>query len=278
MAETLTKFVYQEEAMEREFCFDCTAPQDRAMTQKEIASALQRRLDLYTRERCPRMMALADRLNRVEKVSPEVSERRARWRLRFAPLDWALGTLMLAAAWTDPMEMPVVLAAGLAGMLLGVVLLWSRKRGTVTVLQLAAGAVFVFLGIAGRESMGALLSLGLVYLVIGVVAAVPRKKTRESTFEKQALPLLDAMEKAQGHRVCLIFSDTGMKLAVEEDISQECPNDQLEAAVETHSLLVLAFGGRAVTLQKKDMVSGGLDELRSELARMRYTGFQPDPE
>lgn len=264
--------------MEREFCFACTAPQDRNLTQNEIANALQRRLDLYSRERCPRLMALADRLDRVEKVPPEVSERRARWRLRFAPLDWALGTLMLAAAWTDPMKMPVVLAAGFVGMLLGVVLLWSRKRGTVAVLQLAAGAVFLFLGIAGRETMGSLLSLGLVYLVIGVVAAVSRKKSGRSTFEKQALPLLDAMAKAQGHRVCLIFSDTGMKLAVEEDVSQEYPNDQLEAAVETHSLLVLAFAGRAVTLQKKDMVSGSLDELRGELARMRYTAFQPDPE
>lgn len=264
--------------MERKFCFVCTAPEDRKTAQNEIACALQRRLDLYTRARCPRMMALADRLNRVEKVPPEIRQRRARQRTGFAVLDWVLGTLMLVAAWTDPTEMPVVLAAGLVGMLLGVALLWGRKRGTVAILQLAAGGICLFLGAAARETSGPLLSLGLLYLAIGIAAAVSRKKRRRNSFEEQAQPLLEAMDTANGHQVCLTFSDTAMKLAVEEETSQEYPNDQLEAAIETDHLLVLALAGRAVTLQKKDLVSGSLADLRCELARMRYTAFQPDPE
>lgn len=262
--------------MEREYCFACTAPEDRDRTQLEIAFALERRMDLYARDRCPRLTALTDKLNSIEKVPPEVSERRARRRIWFAALDWALGTLMLVAAWTDPAAMPAVLVAGILGTLLGIALFWKRKRGTVAIIQIAAGATLLFLGAADRNTSGSLLSLGAVYLAIGVVAAVSRHGRRRRTFEKQALPLAEKMAGAQGRTVRLIFSDTGMRLAVEEDVSQEYPNDQLEAAIETYDLLVLAFAGQGVALQKKDLTVGTLPDLRGELGRMHFTEFRTD--
>lgn len=257
--------------MEREFCFACTAPENREQARQEIAHALEKRLDLYTRERCPRLMALTDRINSVPKVSPEVSERRARRRTLFGGVDWVLGTVLLMAAWTDPAGMPVVLGAGIVGAATGIVLLWRRRRRLLAVLQIVVGLLLaVVMGTSGGELAG-LAGMGIVYLVIGVAALIPGRRPRESTFEKQAAPLAERLEWAGGQQVRLIFSDTGMRLAVGEDISQEYPDDQLETAVETEHLLMLAVADQGVALQKKDLPGEDLPALRRELARMKYT-------
>lgn len=262
--------------MEREFRFACTAPENREQVRQEIAYALEKRLDLYTRERCPRLTALTDRINSVPKVSPEVSRRRAVLRTPFAVVDWLLGTVLLMAAWTDPAGMPVVLGAGIVGAVTGIVFLWRRKRRLLAVLQIVLGLLLaVVMGTSGGELAG-LAGMGIVYLVIGAAALLPAGRSRKSAFEKQAEPLAERLEWAEGKQVRLIFSDTGMRLAVGEDVSQEYPDDQLETAVETEHLLMLAVANQGVTLQKNDLPGEELPALRRELARMKYTCLMAD--
>lgn len=264
--------------MERKFRFACTAPQDLALAQKEIAQALEKRLDLHSRKCCPRLMALTDRINSVPKVSPEVSERRARRRTLFGGVDWLLGTVLLMAAWTDPAGMPVVLGAGIVGAVTGIVLLWRRRRRLLAVVQMVVGLLLaVVMGTTGGELAG-LAGMGILYLVIGVAALLlPKDRPRTNSFEQQAEPLAERLVWSGGKTVQLIFTDTGMRLAVGEDQSQEYPNDQLEAAIETEHLLLLSFSGQAVTLQKQDLTEGSLPDLRRELSRMKYTCFAEDP-
>ena len=124
--------------------------------------------------------------------------------------------------------------------------------------------------------LAGLAGMGIVYLVIGAAALLPAGRSRESTFEKQAEPLAERLEWAEGKQVRLIFSDTGMRLAVGEDVSQEYPDDQLETAVETEHLLMLAVADQGVALQKNDLPGEELPALRRELARMKYTCLMAD--
>lgn len=259
--------------MEREFVFNCTAP-DGQSARAQIAAALEKRMDLYSRERLPRLWGLADRLNRVEKVSQQVSDRRARVRRVLGTVDWVLGTMLLAAAWTEPAELPLLLVVGIVGTVLGILCLWKRRRAVLAVLHLALGVVFLMASFGDPAELGNQMSLGLLYLVIGIAAIAYKKRKAGNPYEQQAGPLAELLAEVAGQTVRLIFSDTGLKLAAGEDVSQEIPYEQLEYAFETSDLVMLALSDRAVTLQKKDLTEGTLPDLREELARTRFADLQ----
>ena len=257
--------------MEREFVFNCTAP-DGQSARAQIAAALEKRMDLYSRERIPWLWGLADRLNRVEKVSQQVSDRRARVRRILGTVDWVLGTMLLAAAWTEPAELPLLLVVGIVGTVLGILCLWKRRRAVLAVLHLALGVVFLMASFGDPAELSNLMSLGFLYLVIGIAAIAYKKRKAGNPYEQQAGPLAEVA----GQTVRLIFSDTGLKLAAGEDVSQEIPYEQLEYAFETSDLVMLALSDRAVTLQKKDLTEGTLPDLREELARTRFADLQEE--
>lgn len=261
--------------MEREFVFNCTAP-DGQSARAQIAAALEKRMDLYSRERLPWLWGLADRLNRVEKVSQQVSDRRARVRRVLGTVDWVLGTMLLAAAWTEPAELPLLLVVGIVGTVLGILCLWKRRRAVLAVLHLALGVVFLMASFGDPAELGNLMSLGLLYLVIGIAAIAYKKRKAGNPYEQQAGPLAELLAEVAGQTVRLIFSDTGLKLAAGEDVSQEIPYEQLEYAFETSDLVMLALSDRAVTLQKKDLTEGTLPDLREELARTRFADLQEE--
>ncbi len=259
--------------MEREFVFNCTAP-DGQSARAQIAAALEKRMDLYSRERLPWLWGLADRLNRVEKVSQQVSDRRARVRRVLGTVDWVLGTMLLAAAWTEPAELPLLLVVGIVGTVLGILCLWKRRRAVLAVLHLALGVVFLMASFGDPAELGNLMSLGLLYLVVGIAAIAYKKRKAGNPYEQQAGPLAELLAEVAGQTVRLIFSDTGLKLAAGEDVSQEIPYEQLEYAFETSDLVMLALSDRAITLQKKDLTEGTLPDLREELARTRFADLQ----
>ena len=103
-------------------------------------------------------------------------------------------------------------------------LLWRRRRRLLAVLQIVVGLLLaVVMGTSGGELAG-LAGMGIVYLIIGVAALIPAGRPRESTFEKQAGPLAGRLGRAERKsQVRLIFSDTGMRLAVGEDVSRGIP-------------------------------------------------------
>ena len=271
-----TEYPGQEECeMEREFVFNCTAP-DGQSARAQIAAALEKRMDLYSRERLPWLWGLADRLNRVEKVSQQVSDRRARVRRVLGTVDWVLGTMLLAAAWTEPAELPLLLVVGIVGTVLGILCLWKRRRAVLAVLHLALGVVFLMASFGDPAELGNLMSLGLLYLVIGIAAIAYKKRKAGNPYEQQAGPLAELLAEVAGQNVRLIFSDTGLKLAAGEDVSQEIPYEQLEYAFETSDLVMLALSHRAITLQKKDLTEGTLPDLREELARTRFADLQEE--
>ena len=183
--------------MEREFVFNCTAP-DGQSARAQIAAALEKRMDLYSRERLPWLWGLADRLNRVEKVSQQVSDRRARVRRVLGTVDWVLGTMLLAAAWTEPAELPLLLVVGIVGTVLGILCLWKRRRAVLAVLHLALGVVFLMASFGDPAELSNLMSLGFLYLVIGIAAIVYKKRKAGNPYEQQAGPLAELLAEVAG--------------------------------------------------------------------------------
>ena len=99
--------------MEPTFLFQPT-PLDAAALRPQVRRALERRTELLSRQRCPRIWALTDRLNRVEQVSSGSLQLRRQLHLILGLVDGALGLFLLLPGLMDPGALPLPLLVGAA--------------------------------------------------------------------------------------------------------------------------------------------------------------------
>lgn len=247
------------------FSFQITAI-DPALLSPQVSRALEKRTELVSRRKYPKMWSLTDKLNRVEKAPPAVREARQKRRTLLGLLDWLFGAFLLIPGSVEPQELLVPLLFGAACFGVGVTVLWRNRRTLLGVLSLAAG---VFLGAGALGSMselGRLLPLGAVCAIIGVAALLTRKGPKQNPFDRAAHQLLESRALCPGaDDVRIAFSQDGMVLGYGQKDSHTVPYSSFELVLETEDLLLPIYDDSVVILQKKDLLCGAVPELREWL-------------
>lgn len=114
-----------------DYVFQIT-PYDSPELVRQVSDALERRTELRSRKKCPKMWKLTDRLCKKRASEGCLEKRRKRYRV-YGMLLIMLGVVLFVPGAMDPKELLVPLLAGAAGILAGGLTLWSgrgRKRRT----------------------------------------------------------------------------------------------------------------------------------------------------
>lgn len=254
--------------METVFSFSIT-PLDRALL-PQVQTVLSRRVELDSRRRLPKLWALTDRLSRAEKVPQAVRVRRRRRRSILGGLNWVLGLFLLLPGLMEPQSLLVPLLAGAAAYGAGITVLWRHARPLLGVLSVLQGALLTFAG-ASSERFGCFLFPGIFGLFLGLAALVYRPQETRSPFRREAEALLARQESLQHLERCrAAFTSSGLHLLStgpdQEPEHQEILFSSLPWILETEDLLVPLFENSILLLQKKDLLSGSLEELRNLLS------------
>lgn len=254
----------KEGSMEQTFTFQITAlDSDRLLPQ--ISRALEKRSELVSRQKCPKMWALTDRLRSVELVPQAVRQRRRRQREVLGLLAWALGLFALLPGSMAPGQLPSVLAAGICCCVVGTLCLWRGKRTLLGVLNLLSGGILCVGALIRFRELGRLLVPGLLLLAVGLAALLRRRRESVSPYDRAARQLLEG--RAQGHTegVRVAFSPEGMSILLGEHTHQ-VSRDAYAFFLETEDLLILFCHDTVTVLQKADLISGTIPQLRQLLS------------
>lgn len=249
-------------------CTFSITPLDRAML-PQVQTLLAKRVELDSRRRLPKLWDLTDRLNRAERAPQAVQVRRRRRRSILGVLYWALGLFLLLPGLVEPQSLLVPLLTGAAAYGAGVAALWRHRRTLLGILSLLQGALLTFAG-TNSETLGRFLFLGIFGLVLGLAALIYRPREDRTPFYPEADALLKRQESLQSPEhwqvsftpSSLLLLSTGPEQAPER---QEISLSSLSWILETADLLAPIFENSILLLQKKDLLSGSLEELRTLL-------------
>ena len=234
--------------MEQRFTFQLT-PLDAAHLRPQVSRALEKRVELVSRQRCPRMWKLTDKLNGAGSSSQSGGRSQRRHRGLLGLMNWSLGVFLLMPGLMAPQELTFPLIVGAVGF----------GAGTVALLCLGAARSF--------EQLGRWLPLGLAAIGIGLAALVFRKRKRANSFDREAERLLREKAAWQGQEQMQVhISNDGMTAgpAGEEKCQVLCA--AFDFVLETEELLLPVFHDSVVILQKKDLLAGTIFELRELLS------------
>lgn len=266
--------------MEQIFSFHVTPPDpDRLCSQ--VTRALEQRTEVLSREKCPRLWALADRFNHQEKAPLPVRRRRRRQRTVLSLICWLLSLVLLVPGLMDPRQLLIPLLVGGITLTMGTIVLWACRPALLGTLSLLSG-ILLCLGAWGDPSvMGSVLWLGIVQAAVGAAALMTCRKKKPSPYEREAARLLrDRAAATNLQAVCISFSDAGMSITAESmDTAHQIPFEDMFLILETEDLLVVIISDTATILQKADLFTGTLPQLR-ELLRQRtqYVYVMEEPE
>lgn len=266
--------------MQTEFVFRITE-MDTGALHPQVCRALEKRVELHSRQKCPALWRLTDRLRSVKKVPAPVRQRRRKRRTVLALVNWLLAIFALLPSLLSPGELWPVLLAGAVCFGVGVTVLWRNARRLLGVLQLTVGALLCLGGGANPEELGRLLPFGIVCFGIGAAAFLVRKRQPVSAFDREARRLLQGREHVDGQdKMQVRFTEAGMVFYQTETGTQSEPMayPDFENLLETEDLLMVIYGDRALLLQKKDLQTGTMPELRAFLqARAPYVSALAEP-
>lgn len=249
-------------------CTFSITPLDRALL-PQVQTLLAKRVELDSRRRLPKLWDLTDRLNRAERAPQAVQVRRRRRRSILGVLCWALGLFLLLPGLMEPQSLLVPLLTGAAAYGAGIAALWRHRRTLLGILSLLQGALLTFAG-TNSETLGRFLFLGIFGLVLGLAALIYRPREDRTPFYSEADALLKRQESLQSPEhwqvsftpSSLLLLSTGPE---QEPERQEIPLSSLSWILETADLLAPIFENSILLLQKKDLLSGSLEELRTLL-------------
>ena len=251
--------------MDQTFSFVIT-PMDTKALCPQVSQALEKRTELLGRQKNPRLWAVIDKLNSVPKVSPQVSVKRRRRMAFWSLLIWLLSLVLLIPGCMEPRQMPLGLAAGLGGFVLGSAVLWVQRRRLLGGLSLAVGILLGLCVAGGRGELDRLLVCVAVGIVLGLAALLIPNRRQTNAFEKAAHTLLDGRDAPLAQPVRAVFSDEGLALC-QADLPDRAvfPFGTFEMALETADLLLVICGERILPLQKTDLAEGSFAQLREFL-------------
>lgn len=98
---------------------------------EQVSSALQKRTELISRSKCPKLWAHIDRLDAKEK-SPEAAPKKRRvYRKIFSLMNLLLGIILFVPGCMDPKELSLPFVVGAIGIIAGLIGLF-KKQGNQT--------------------------------------------------------------------------------------------------------------------------------------------------
>lgn len=250
--------------MEPNFTFQFTAL-DAQHLQSQVRWALEKRTELLSRQRNPRMWALTDKLNSVEKVPQAVRENRRRRRSFLGLWNWLLGAALLPPGLLEPRTLLWPLLVGAACWGSGVCVLWRNRRRLLGVLSLVKGG-FLCMGVLGNYvQLHSLLALGIIDVAVSAAALLLRK--RQDPFDRAAEMLLAKGTAQEGlAEVRLTFSPEGMCITQAGEERSRVPYTAFEVVLETQELLLPVCEDTITILQKRDLITGTFPQLQEFLA------------
>lgn len=250
------------------FSFQITALDSTTLC-PQVSRALEKRTELLSRRKYPKMWELTDKLNSVEKVPQAVRENRKKRRAFLGILNWVFGVFLLMPALMDPQELLVPLLVGAAGYGAGIVTLWRNKRALLGILSLVMGMVLCMGALGNPAELGRLLVLAITGIIIGISALLTRKWERRNPFDQAARQLLEESTSAEMEPIRVTFSSEGITICSEH--SKEGPHtfpfSSFDCVLETEDLLLLVCHNAVTILQKKDLLTGTIPELREFLSK-----------
>ena len=253
--------------MDPNFTFQFTALDARHL-QPQVRWALEKRTELLSRQRNPRMWKLTDKLNSVEKVPQAVRENRRRRRRFLGLWNWLLGAVLLIPGLLESRTLLLPLLVGAACWGSGVCILWRNRRRLLGVLSLVKGLILCMGVLGDYAQLHSLLILGIVDVVMGAAALLTRKQVQDP-FDRAAEQLLAKRNAQEGlAEVRLTFSPEGMFVTRtgDEEESHMVPYAAFEVVLETQELLLPVYENTVTILQKKDLLTGTLPRLQEFLA------------
>ena len=156
--------------METNFTF-LISPADAGTLEGQVSRALEKRVELASRERMPKLWELTDKLNSVEKAPEDVLGNRRRRRRALGFFCWLLSLALIVPCVVQPRELLWPLIVGAACFVVGSASLWRNAPRLLGAAGLIAGALLCFGALVAREELGVLLWPGLVCLLLGIAPA-----------------------------------------------------------------------------------------------------------
>ncbi|HJF53177.1 MAG TPA: hypothetical protein K8V27_09685 [Butyricicoccus pullicaecorum] len=254
--------------MSSEFVFRIS-PMDTAALMPQVSCALEAYNEQESRRKYPGTWRLVDRLRRVPKAPAEVRRKRRRRRTVLGLIDWLLGMLLLIPAVTDPAGLYVLLIAGTTGVACGMVVLWKYQRMLLGVLSMLSAFFLCVVGDGSPQEFGNLLPLGIGLAVLGLVCLFTGRRRRVTAYDRAAQKLLtretdpQMMEQV---RFTISKQEITMETLDQPDQKYTVPLTQLSYLIETEDLMLPIYAESVTVLQKRDLITGTLPELREFLA------------
>ncbi len=261
--------------MEQTFSFQITPPDpDRLLCQ--VARALETRVELVSREKCPRLWALADRLNRKDRGPQAVRQKRRRRRTILSLLNWLLGLILLVPGLMDPAQLLLPMLVGAAAFSMATVVLWACRPTLLGSLSLLIGVLLCVGAWGSPDIPDPVLWFGIAEAAVGVTALLTSRRKRSAPYEREAARLLQNRAAADLESARVTFSEDGMSITADGvDAVYQVPYGEITFALETEDLLVLIVSDRAMILQKADLVTGTFPQLREFLRQQTlYTNVK----
>lgn len=247
--------------MEQIVSFRITPP-DTDQLYSQVSRALEKRTERVSRQECPKMWELIDKLNGVEKVPLAVRENRRKRRAFLGAWEWALGLFLLIPGCMDPKELLVSLIIGMFCYGMGAVSLWRNKRTLLGGLSLVQGGLLGFCVLRGRipGEMGLVIPAA-AGIIIGIAALLTRKREKENPYDRAARQLLQGRASLSGvEAVRVSFTREGLAIVQGEE-QHLVPYSDFECVLETEDLLLPIYRDSVMVLQKKDLCMGDLSGL-----------------
>ena len=241
--------------METNFTF-LISPADAGALEGQVSRALEKRVELASRERMPKLWELTDKLNSVEKAPEDVLGNRRRRRRALGFFCWLLSLALIVPCAMQPRELLWPLIVGAACFVVGSASLWRNAPRLLGAAGLIAGALLCFGALA-------------VCVLLGIAGLLKRRFARPSAYDRAAKQLLSReLSPAEAAKLRVSFSDEGMSLTQEDNLAaaRSYGYGDFECVVETADLLMPVYAGCVTLLQKKDLLTGTLPELREFLA------------
>lgn len=112
----------------RQLCSFCVTPLDCEQLNLQVAYALEKRTELISRKKYPKIWGMTDKLNSVEAVPQAIRENRQKRRGFLGLLNWLAGVMLLIPGLLEPQKLFVLLLVGTASLVCGTVALWKNGR------------------------------------------------------------------------------------------------------------------------------------------------------
>lgn len=268
--------------MDQTFLFHLTPP-DPDQLSSQLSSALEKRTELISRRRCPTLWKVTDKLNGTTQITPVQRERRKKFLCFLGAFVWLASSFLLIPGLVAPEELSVALTVASCCFGVGTYYLWRYGRTLLASFSLLLGLFLLFGALGNRQELGELLWLGIADLVIGTSALLTRRHAKLSPFDRAARKLLNEQQGNQSvqKQVKVTFSTFGMAICWENpDGTQHedspLPYSALQFVLETEDLLLPISPNTIIVLQKKDLRTGSLSELRHLLCtKTQYTAVYP---